>query len=208
MGAVDVYRTFPGKLALHEVDQAFKEVCEQERWENGADPYSGSIDKLMGYTFENKIYPSVNKALENIRERTDKHGKGILTKAYKDEGVRIEPSPLLAKLRAEHKDKWTFERELIEGFLAEVKAAKSKTLGCKKCGSSLNRMYLKGYFCPLCNGELRTETQLKKTGAAIERWQKTKDKLEAETERLHQKALAKLPPSDQLVWVLAGWVPY
>ena len=36
-----------------------------------------------------------------------------------------------------------------------VKTAQARTVGCKKCGSSLAREYLKNDLCPLCGNDLR-----------------------------------------------------
>jgi uncharacterized Zn finger protein (UPF0148 family) len=208
MGAVEVYHTFPGHLSLAEVKAAFSKLQEDERWEHGADIYSGSIDKLQGYTIEHKTYPSVEAACESIFQRTDKHGPGILTKAYKSQEITITPNPILTKLRSEVGSKWDLERSLITEIMSEIKGAKSRTIGCKDCGSSLSRQHLAGYRCPVCQADLRSETQRKKFDTALQRYDQKVAKLRAEEERLRQQALKKLPPTEQIVWVVGGFVPY
>lgn len=41
-----------------------------------------------------------------------------------------------------------------------AQSLKSQYIGCKKCGSKLNRDFIKSNFCPLCGEDMRSKTQL------------------------------------------------
>ena len=41
-----------------------------------------------------------------------------------------------------------------------VKTFSAKNIGCKKCGSSLAKEYLKSDICPLCGADLRSQTTI------------------------------------------------
>lgn len=58
-------------------------------------------------------------------------------------------------------------QERIKKFAEEnsVKTFTSKTIGCKKCGSSLAKDYLKSDICPLCGNDLRSPTTIERENA-------------------------------------------
>ena len=58
-------------------------------------------------------------------------------------------------------------KERIKKFAEEnsVKTFASKTIGCKKCGSSLAKDYLKSDICPLCGNDLRSPTTIERENA-------------------------------------------
>ena len=39
---------------------------------------------------------------------------------------------------------------------------KAEYIGCSNCGSKLSKKYLRGYYCPVCRGDMRSETIKKK----------------------------------------------
>ena len=42
-----------------------------------------------------------------------------------------------------------------------VKSFKAAFIGCQRCGSKINREYLRNDHCPICHAELRSETVIK-----------------------------------------------
>lgn len=63
---------------------------------------------------------------------------------------------------------------------------KAQYIGCKSCGSKLNKKFLKSNFCPICHADMRSETQLQKI-------QRLQDKVDALTAQYSEerKKLAK-----------------
>ena len=59
------------------------------------------------------------------------------------------------------------------------KDAKSQYVGCKKCGSKLNKDYI-GNICPVCRNDLRPESTLKKITRSKEVLKEAQKKLEKE----------------------------
>lgn len=54
-----------------------------------------------------------------------------------------------------------------------AKTFKAEYVGCRHCGSKINRTYIKSNYCPVCHGDMRSETILNKLDALrkkIERW--------------------------------------
>lgn len=75
---------------------------------------------------------------------------------------------------------------------------KSQYLGCKKCGSKLNKDYLKSNKCPLCHEDMRSDTVLKNI-ARLRNLEKELGKAIREEElRLSEKAGKKC----EILWLV------
>lgn len=83
-------------------------------------------------------------------------------------------------LRAKACAAWAAYHEAENVVVA--KSFKAQLVGCKKCGSRLNREYLKSNFCPLCRADMRSETELQ-SGACVRRQKMRKRKSSKPRER-------------------------
>ena len=59
---------------------------------------------------------------------------------------------LLKRLHAEEEKLYSYTKS------HDLSTFKASLIGCSKCGSKLNKEYLKGYHCPLCRNDMRSET--------------------------------------------------
>ena len=55
-----------------------------------------------------------------------------------------------------------------------IKKRTSEFIGCKKCGSRMNSQYLSRNYCPVCGGDLRSDTILKSIASAKNKWENAK----------------------------------
>ena len=64
-------------------------------------------------------------------------------------------------------------------------------IGCKKCGSSLSKDFLRGDSCPLCRADLRSKTTLDRISAYQKRLEDIQKKIESEKKKQWEKASLK-----------------
>ena len=72
-----------------------------------------------------------------------------------------------------------------------VRKFQAKYIGCQKCGSKINKEYLRGERCPMCNTDLRSETTLKKIEWYGEKIDEYHSRIEAEKRKQQNKAKIK-----------------
>ena len=63
---------------------------------------------------------------------------------------------LKAKLSAARQEHYALNSEIA------AKSFKADYVGCRHCGSKINRTYIKSNFCPVCHGDMRSDTTQKK----------------------------------------------
>lgn len=63
----------------------------------------------------------------------------------------------------------------------------TKFVGCKKCGSSLAREYLKTNFCPMCHTDLRPQSTRDRIAKAREKVKKLQQQVQEEEKKNNQK---------------------
>jgi hypothetical protein len=124
------------------------------RDEFGYDYYSG-YNYANGLTVCGERFGSENAAMEYIAERTSKHGPvmavrmGDFERAFQQSraGQSLRKRWIALEADYAHVDQQIIQR---------LQAAKSKTRGCKRCGSQIAVAYLSagqhgGIDCPVCH---------------------------------------------------------
>lgn len=191
MGANLVTTTFedcPRKL----LDEIFEEYLQEDQRENGCDPYSGALSaKEWWLNYVDKQFKSDEEAYEYIDEHSDKWGPSLACKVTTGETPRkaIELTNKLFKVKTTLDE---FDREVLN----RIKKGKSKTKGCKRCGSSIAVAYLHKTDCPICHATLYTDTDKKRRDALREKHKRLRtqrDELPNETFKSH--------------WLVGGWCP-
>ena len=80
----------------------------------------------------------------------------------------------------------------------ELLSAKSEFIGCKSCGSKLNRRRLSRPICPVCNYQLLSDTAQNRISAAEDRMKKA----EAAYNDAEKASRAKLGKNGDTMWLV------
>lgn len=225
MGASYVSRVYPD-MPEAELTKRVNDDISQDAYEDGRS-YSGSWGVKNGYHVVRersgssaiKTFDSVNAADEYISDANDKweplmavrariveiklpNGK-VASTANTWDGERVPRGKAVIALDEKAKAAGELLQKFGPGIIARVKAAKSKTKGCSKCGSSIATSHIKSLNCPVCNHEyLLTETDRNKLASLKEKSEKARkaasDARAAELKKLSEK-------HGKLVWVVGGW---
>ena len=81
------------------------------------------------------------------------------------------------------------EKKIRYGLDNNVKAQKADYIGCRKCGSKINKTYIQANRCPVCDFDLRSDTFKKRMAG----YQEKIDKLTKELNEEKKKNAAKAP---------------
>lgn len=114
----------------------------------------GHLGKIQW--LEDTIYDSESDAREAI-ERLDNGDYDCLAVKFRQgskDGAKYR------ELQAKEGAAWKAFNDLCSQVPA--KNFKAQFVGCRKCGSKLNKDYIRLNRCPVCGGEMRSDTELKK----------------------------------------------
>ena len=103
-------------------------------------------------------------------------------------------SATLKKAEAAYANAVNAQLDLENKVIADFYGTKSLTVGCKQCGSSLSRKWLKAkrlIDCPLCGNELLSATAQERMKNAAARVKKAENALNDEKKKLAAKAGVK-----------------
>jgi len=203
------------------VSQAWKSLYEHDACESGSGAYAGNAT-TMGerVNFYNKLFSSEEEACEWVLNNHQKWGNPYACSFYlpKVSGERAKTKIFRAKekLMQEKKKKMEWINNEVKTFLEKT----SEFVGCKGCGSKLNRKQLaKSKFtslgnyhtygdehssvsfgrlpeCPLCSSSLLSKTANAKLAKLNERVKKAGEALDE---------AQKPSPSKDVGWVVGGW---
>ena len=144
-----VFHTYTSGLKKDELLSYHSDYQEQERIEGGCYTYAGHIGIMPeGLNFV-KVEPftSVEKAEEYI---ADNHSKWDRAMAVPFKGRANIPDSkserLIKSVTKAEEDLKLLEKKI----LSSIKNAKSRTIKCKSCGSSIRRIHLRSSDCPVC----------------------------------------------------------
>lgn len=146
---------------------------------------SGYSSKM---TWHDEISPLLSR--EEAEAFIEAHDKGF----YDDHAVRFfdySGATKTAKI-TEYEMKIAELMKAKQKYIAEhsVRNFQAKYIGCPKCGSKINKDYLRAERCPLCGMELRSQTTLDKI-----KWFDTKIedyRNRVDMEKMKQKNKAKI----------------
>ena len=192
MGANFNYYTYRGGKT--ELPSHHKVLQEEECEIHGNDTYAGHIGIMpSGINFvERKAFENEEQAREYLEDNHKKWDRAMAV-PFKGTGVVYDKA---SQLLRDQRNKVTAELTTLEAdILLSIRSTKSKTIGCKKCGSSVSRLYITCADCPVCG---KRETFYSKTQA--ERIKRKRDKLR----QLNSKSL-KQTQTITTCYVVGGW---
>lgn len=138
---------------------------------------------------------SVPKPLENqeaaenfLDERNDWHRNwNVAVRFYDRSNCRPTKKcgELLNRLHA--------EEEKLSSYIKahDLSTFKASLISCSKCGSKLNKDYLKGHHCPLCRNDMRSETTKNTVSRYQQKIRDIKRDIMAEEKKSSGKAVVK-----------------
>lgn len=133
-----------------------------------------------------KVFDTVEEA-ETFIEKVDRHNYDGIAVKFLDFS-EVEENAKIKELRTKIADTVRKQRDYIAAH--SVKKQKAAYIGCRACGSKLNKEKLKSERCPLCNSDLRsasTQERIASFYAKIEEYNK-----KIKQEQLKQKKKAKV----------------
>lgn len=177
------------------VSKKWASEVEDAKHKYGHGGYTGSIAEFSyNINFVDKVLTSYDDAEEFIETN---HAKWSPPLAVKFVSKLATVSKTKEKLK-EKTEKLQMDAINLESMLSnEISTAKSKTIGCSKCESKINRSYVKGHNCPVCSGELLSPTARKRLDNAIERYKKAKKE--------YNNYTPKVGKSSKTAWLIGGW---
>lgn len=188
------FNTYTYNGAAKELSDFHSEYQHEERLEGGSDTYAGHLGILADglHIVDVKPYAFASDAREYIENN---HSKWNCAFAVPFKGEVRDYDSASKKIIAQRK-KAELDLALSKRkFLKQIKSTKSKTIGCKKCGSAITRSYLSEAVCPVCRGDLLTATQLSQLKSR-------KIKLS----KLNQQSLQKISKTGTC-YIVGGWCP-
>jgi len=203
VGATTDFRTYKYN-DRKKIERAFSKACEDARHENGHGGYTGTIAEFHGIgKWLDREVGSEAEAEGYIIEHHQKWDAAMAVSfrlpVEKGEREKAREKKACEKAQAAQEKLNEANRKVREEFAS----AKSKTVGCKGCGSKMSREHLvkflhgKALRCPLCNGDLLSQT-----------FRERQAKLMAAVEEARKAAQEEAKPktNGKIGWVVGGWV--
>ena len=198
MGSSFNYRTYTGTREY--AIKRWNSDVEDAEYESGhGGNYTGSISELgRGFTEVGKIFKNEDEAVEYIEEHHSKWDGAMAVCYYKQGGIAKSSANKKAKLEEKLKTAIRYSNQLKEKLINEIKNAKSKLIGCTKCGSKLNRKYINhNGACPLCSNSLLSATAKKRIQVSWDKAKKAEKEFKGYKPKTSKSATTK-------VWVIGG----
>lgn len=164
------YREYLETTSTTIIEKEINDYVRHATWEEGS---SGLVNPIR---FINKVFSDYGDAEEYIKEH-DKGWYDSLAVKYKElpHGTTSKKLEDLKKReQTAQSEYYTFERVVF------AKDFKAEFVGCQHCGSKISRKHIKTNYCPVCHGDMRSETTLNKL-----------KNMKAKVEKLHEEVIAE-----------------
>lgn len=171
------YFTYTERKSTKAISAELDAYVRKATWREGG----GGIDG--GIRFIDKVMPDYNSAEEFIKAN-DKGWYDCLAVKYK-EVPRGKTTKKLEELQERLKIAHN-EYTQLNNYVA-AKDFKSEFIGCKNCGSKINREYIKSNACPVCRADMRSETTQKRLEAMRAKVNKLRNDIKDEERKLAEK---------------------
>ena len=150
----------------------FDEDAANNGWRDNGD---GALSTMVWK--EDETFEDYNEARNYIYQKTN--GKGHMAVLYKEHKIVKTKATIKKEKNLKNLEKEVNElntKKYFEDF-------KSEYIGCKECGSKINKNYIKTHKCPCCGSDLRSETELKKIKNKKEKIKKLKKEVKEATKK-------------------------
>lgn len=171
------YYTYPAKTNTAKINAELQAYASNATWKEGGGGLSSPI-RFIDRTLEDY------QAAEDFLKQNDNGWYDQLAVKYRQPKAgkttkKLES--LKAKLEEARKERQALNQEV------PAKNFKADFVGCRHCKSKLNKAYIETNFCPVCHGDMRADTTLKKLQALSEKIQKLETDIQAEERALTEK---------------------
>ena len=196
MGSTLVTYTHRNNPTTDELHERFNDEAEMAGEECGKGGYSGSLYEKSGLTIIDKTFSSSDEAYDHI---CDNNGKWDNAWAVPYKATVTVPKSTLTSKKTQLAKAEADLKKLETDAIKAIKGTKSKTIGCKSCGSSINRKYVRSLDCNVCG-----KTDAFKTETLKKRIKTKQDKiitLKAEVRNMSNETVKK----QGINYVVGGW---
>lgn len=177
MGHCIKHNTYSATWTLQKIEQDVFDYVAHSRDRYGTDRVRMPTDKVFDTYEEAEAY---------ICKIDNGDYDGIAVKFL--DFSEVKESARIKELRAKIADTVQKQKEYIAAH--SVKKQKAAYIGCRSCGSKLNKEKLRGERCPLCNTDLRADSTLERIDSFKTRVDEYTKKITLE--QLKQKKKAKI----------------
>lgn len=179
MGHVINYYDYAGKVNKRAVEAELDDMVRHETYKEGGNGLDGGI-RWLDFICANR---------DSAREYIDSHDKGW----YDNLAVQYRhyPKPMTSKKYEDLMRRYDEARKQYNELSNALycKEFKSQYLGCKKCGSKLNKDYMRSNNCPLCGEDMRSDTTKKNIARLRDLCKDLEKRLKEERNHLEEKAI-------------------
>ena len=182
MGHAIEHYTFSEKTSKGLITAELDERVSAATWEE-----SGGSGLVNPIRWIDKVFPDYESALAYIQEIDKVWYEQIAVKFKQSEPVK--PTKKLQEMKMKLRE---LQQE-YEVASSKVVAAdfKSDFVGCKNCGSKINREYIRSNSCPVCKFDMRSDTIKSNLTRMKERMVKLKNEIKEEESKLRAKQASK-----------------
>lgn len=149
MGACSMELQLDGKLTSDQVENEIKAAMSD---------YDRGWETIRTFEVKKLIFDSEDEAHKYCSKNCSRR-QAIAVRYKSYDHSQFDKQEVAVKLKRQISDARNKYEQVVTEINDSVKNAKSKTIVCTKCESSLNRSYLKNSDCPLCGHELRSEAE-------------------------------------------------
>lgn len=200
-----------GRVKKEDLPSLISKLEQQLRYEHGNDDYAGHLGNNSYRILNERIFDSHDEMVDYIQD----HGKtGVsIVAAYRVSKQEPESAKatriknrnvvlinIVDQLNTDH-------HTLLKDLVQRAKAAKSKTRGCKACGSMIATQYINKIICPVCNSNafIITATDQKKIDSIKAKTVKAQAELSSNRATLEDDLKSRIKPTSEVGWFIAGW---
>ena len=171
------YRTYTERKSEKAITEEINSYVKQATWREGGGGLYGRI------RFIDKVFPDYDSAYQYIQQN-DRGDYDNLAVKYR-EVPRGKSTKKLEELHEKLKIAYN-DYEKLNNYVA-AKDFKSEFVGCKNCGSKINREYIKSNACPVCRADMRSDTTQKRLEAMRAKVNKLRNDIKDEEKKLAEK---------------------
>ena len=171
------HRTYTERKSTKAITDEINSYVRQATWREGGHGLDGGI------RFIDKVMPDYDSAMTFL-EQNDKGWYDCLAVKYK-EMPRGKSTKKLEELKEKLKVAYN-DYETLNNHVA-AKDFKSEFVGCKNCGSKINREYIRSNNCPVCRADMRSDTTQKRLEAMRAKVNRLRNDIKDEEKRLAEK---------------------
>ena len=213
MGAIFLSHNF-GCIEKDDLKVAISNLMEHLRYEEGNCYDAGHLGNNSYRIFDERVFNSDDELINYIEEHS---GKGAsIVASYRLSKLEDE-SPTTKRLKSKNLDLIktidqcnSDHQTYLKGLVQRAKTAKSKTRGCKACGSMIATQYITMVICPVCNNNdfIITVTDRKKLESIKAKKEKAENQLSKNRLHLEDDLKKRSKPTSQIGWIIAGWCAF